>query len=88
MALQLSSNFMGIPVANAYHHIRSIDVSKNAGIITAVIEVGTSIAAGGADFDTRQFTQSPYVSPSTQDAYTAAYAYLKTLPEFVGAVDC
>lgn len=84
MALTIDVTFKGIPVADAYVSLSGlvIDDGKQAQSFTAVYR-----SARG----TEVFQCINYSTPYDLDGlnpYIQAYEYLKTLPEFEGALDC
>lgn len=60
-----------------------IDYRKPEAVIT--LEFKTS--ASGQVFDVMQRRFAPSAAPGALDFVTQAYAHIKTLPEFVGAID-
>jgi hypothetical protein len=82
MALQKTINFKGITVGDAYLKIQSFNGSKEL----LKFDLATHSKAGEQALAVTSF-EMPYsidgASPIKQ-----AYGYLKTLPEFAGAIDC
>lgn len=95
MALQLSytNPRTGVVAVNAYHKIVEIRVFSLGDTDSADIWVGTYSSSAWADDHAEDFAvKRKYNLPSfdlsqVQNATTTAYTFLKTQPDFTGAVD-
>jgi len=82
MALQKTITFKGITVSGAYIKIQSFSGSKEL----LKFDVATHSRSGEQTLTVASF-EMPY-SIDGSNPIKQAYEYLKTLPEFAGAVDC
>ena len=82
MELQKTINFKGITVGDAYLKIQAFSGSKEL----LKFELSTHSQAGEQALTVSNF-EMPY-SIEGANPIKQAYDYLKSLPEFAGAVDC
>lgn len=100
MSLKLDRVYKGITIADAIARIDAVAISKSRDTVTMEVRWYATDAEKLAD---QYFDKTTYILvPPTKDTYFAflildelgknsheqAYIYLKTLPEFAGAVDC
>lgn len=86
MALQLSWTVDETTYPNAYARVLNCAVDSRFSWV--VVGIYADEAARWANVDPVKVESYIAATPSlTGDIYTAAYAFLKTLPEFAGAVD-
>lgn len=82
MGLQVSINFKGIPLTNAYFQVTDFSGDKE------LLRFGVNTyATRGGDALQGDIYQCAYDLTSGKNALCQAYEYLKTLPEFAGATD-
>lgn len=84
MALKINTVYKNIPVTNAYVVVGIPSVSADK----TRIEFG---AWYKADAESEVFQSDSYAAPfelEGDNIFEQAYAYLKTLPEFTGSIDC
>lgn len=88
MALQMNYEYNGIPLADAYFKVDTVEFSKQGGIVCNVhIYVSKSIADnGGSPIAGVAFALLEY-DPNGGEPLTQAYTKLKQLDEFTGAID-
>jgi len=80
--LNLDDNFgINVTLNNVYIKAVAVNATKE----NAVISV--NYANGDTIFQTKNFTFIPNLN-NADNFIKQAYLYLKTLPEFVGAIDC
>lgn len=86
MALQSALNFCGISVPESYTHIHlmSHDKGRNATLIWYSTYANVSARASGESPLRQGIMTAPY-GPTL--GIVEAYAHLKSLPEFAGAID-
>jgi hypothetical protein len=70
---------------NAYWRVEETRIVNKNTMMVCVR--GYRNASDNYHLDERCFDNVPYAM-STQNAWEQAYAYLKNLPEFAGAIDC
>ncbi|HET6872156.1 MAG TPA: hypothetical protein VFH42_04125 [Sporolactobacillaceae bacterium] len=101
MALQCDYTFNGITVASAYHKIGRMDIQINANVASVFVFVYKDQATRQANDDdyfaqktilvtTDQFGNflTPTdINPLDKNHVSQSYDYLKTLPDYTGAVD-
>lgn len=86
MALQQNFTFRGLTVTNAYHRVVEVIQSRprNQNLINVDIYASQAAASAG-EIPLESLTAlSPYNNAMSVES---AYTYLKSLPEFAGAVD-
>lgn len=82
MALSKTLEYKGIPVPNAY-----IKVWRFAGNKDQIhFDAGFHSAEGAEMFESKAYSFN--LDLNGDNPVKQAYLYLKTLPEFVGSVDC
>lgn len=81
MALQLAKTKFGVTFNNAYHRVERVSVSKTS----VDFSVTVLHEADGEAIDYASY-QMAY-DPAGTEPLTQAYTYLKSLPEFAGAID-
>ncbi len=82
MALKISTTYRGINVEGAYCRVSDVDLTKS--VMDFKIE-------NRANETSEAFSVSEFTCPydiAGENPIKQAYAHLKTLPEFDGAVDC
>lgn len=86
MALQINYNFNGCPLAAAYCRVMDVAASRSRGSCSIVVDLYASAeaAAAGSQPLTTELCPLPYAN---QISVASAYAHLKTLSEYAGAVD-
>lgn len=85
MALQKTvTTPYGIEVINAYHRIEYVQIVNKTSI---VYHIRTYKDNSGLPFFEEKILQSDY-DLNGENPIAQAYAHLKTLPEYAGAVDC
>jgi hypothetical protein len=91
MALQLThSTDSGITLTDAYHRITDLGfsvASNQMNISLGVYPNAAAAAEGKRPVELRAFYWSGFDKASADNAHTQIYAHLKTLPEFIDAVD-
>ena len=86
MALQKTVEFKGITVVDAYIKIAWAKVYKKDGVLTCWISVEEKANASAMVFDQSEM-EFEYNLASVDNALIQGYTFLKTLPEFTGAID-
>ena len=86
MALKISTQFRGIPVPMSYCSVGSVCFPSDSKTQMAFVLHYRASAEVDVAFSEMLY-QAPYVLDGP-NPYKQAYEYLKTLPEFLGAVDC
>lgn len=81
MALQKSHNKFGTDFTSAYHRVEQMRVSKSG--INFTVQIYHQ--QNGDILDSEGYAM-PY-NPAGTEPLTQAYNYLKTLPEYQGAID-
>lgn len=81
MALQLAKTKFGVTFNNTYHRVEQVIVTKS--IVN--FQVTAYHEQNGAILENASY-QMAYDSAGTEPL-TQAYTYLKTLPEYAGAID-
>lgn len=82
MAIQITRKFKNIDVPQCYVRVAQVNCSKNQGTVFVEFKAdkdSESFEATSTGFD---------VTLNGNNFIAQAYAHLKTLPEFAGAVDC
>lgn len=69
---------------NAYIRVASTNVSK----ITSLAKVVFYTEQTGQSFQVKEFGFVSNIEDNASNPLRLAYEHLKTLPEFIGAVDC
>lgn len=82
MALQQTTEFKGLQVINGYYRIWGVSIKKDS--ISFGLELLTT--STGERLDSTSLECSYNING--ENPFKQAYEYLKTLPEFVDAVDC
>lgn len=82
MGLQVAINFRGIDLAEAY--LQVTDFSGDKGMLRFSV---STYAVRGSQALQGDLYQCPYDLTSGKNALCQAYEYLKTLPQFIKAVD-
>lgn len=85
MALKKTIHFAGIDIVDAYHRVESVRTSGKTMCVADVKSYADK--SSGLSFHSGSFA-CPYDLNSADNAFKQAYAHLKTLPQFSGAVDC
>ena len=78
-----SSTFFGTNVVDAYHRVEGLQIKSKD---TIIFQVRVSVDGVKPHFSDEQY-QCAY-DIQGDNPIRQAYAYLKTLPEFAGAMDC
>jgi len=93
MALQLSfETASGFTAPDAYHKTQSLRVTKTAGgdfkmrIMVSTFLDAAAREAGKPPLATRSYAMD-YDIETSNNAFVDGYIYLKTLPEYDGAID-
>jgi len=82
MAVLKSISFKGVSLNDAYHRVWRVECEKTS------MSFGVSIHATAANEALTGATYSCAYDLNGANPIAQAYAYLKTLPEFAGAMDC
>lgn len=86
MALQKSHTFRGLAAVNAYHRITGITISRARN--QTLVEVSAYANAEAATADEEPLSCTVVLTGYHSGvSVAAAYAHLKTLPEYADAVD-
>lgn len=84
MALRKSISLQnGLDAKNAYIKVEKVSIANK---IHGVAEVSFSIEGNPSPFQHKTFCFESSING--KNAWEQTYEYLKTLPEFAGAVDC
>lgn len=83
MALQKTTNFVGVDFTNAYHRVEWLKWSKTGDMFAQVI----SYSDNTATHEIGRETYAVVYDTAGGEALTQAYTHLKTLDEFSGATD-
>lgn len=89
MALQVSTTVLGFDVPEAYVRVVNMGVSRQAGETAIEVAVFKSALDLTNSLENRVFAAPSILDATgvTGDLRAVAYDYLKTLPEFAGALD-
>ena len=89
MALQKTVTYKEVPMIDAYHRIHEMTGKKEgAGFsVRFTVEIAANSTSEVIEIKECIEYQFMYDLVSTDNAITQAYDYLKTLPEFDGAID-
>lgn len=83
MALQVNLTYCNIPINGAYVRVKQVEATKNKIVAQLTYH---------ADKDSQQFDAKAVLLESYEldgaNPFVQVYEHLKTLPEFVDAVDC
>lgn len=90
MALQKNIELKnGLIVNDAYIRIDTVNGYKGAITISVNSYVSQQDFIDGKSYLEQKFyTFTPNVTPDADELWTQGYEYLKSLPEFVDAIDC
>ena len=87
MALQKTVEFKGITVTDAYHKIDWVKVYKNpSGTVLLWVHLHSMVNSTAEVFVETEW-ELEYNLASVDNALIQGYVFLKTLPEFTGAID-
>lgn len=84
MALKIDTTYKGFPISGAYVAVLVPTISMDK--TEMAFNIQTSASEGSEALD-NQYITSPYMIDGG-NPFSQAYEYLKTLPEFLGAMDC
>jgi hypothetical protein len=91
MGLKLATNFRGVDLPEAYFRVTQVTVTKDSAVATVgtfASESAATPASGPRNSNALAYTEYPLnYDLAGSNPIEQAYDFVKTLPEFEGAVD-
>jgi hypothetical protein len=91
MGLKLSTNFRGVDLPEAYLRVTQVTVTKDSAVATVgtfASESAAVPASGPRNCNALAYTEYPFTYDLTgSNPIEQAYVFVKTQPEFEGAID-